>query len=73
MLYYVVFENQKKLIYKLSTAIFAWLEHGTIRLEPEHFSRSNFRGLFFYFEFFSIDLICSKRVKTNSKIKMFTK
>ena len=30
MLYLVVFEIRKKLIFKLSTAIFAWLEHGTI-------------------------------------------
>ena len=52
MLYLVVFENSKKLIFKLSTAIFGRLEHGTIRLEPGHFSRSNFRGLFFDFCFF---------------------
>ena len=56
MFYLIVFENLKKLISKLSTAIFGQcehgtirFEHGTIRLEPGHFSRSNFRGLFFDF------------------------
>ena len=68
MFYLVVFEKIKKLIFKLSTAIFGQLEHGTNRLEPGHFSRSNSRGLFFDFEFFSIDFRCSKGVKTIAEI-----
>ena len=59
MLYLAVFENTKKLIFKLSTANFSRLERGTIRLEPGQFSRSNFRGLFFDLEFFSMNLRCS--------------
>ena len=50
------FENPKKVNFKLFTAIFGRLEHGTIWLEPGHFSRSNFRGLFFDFELFFIEV-----------------
>ena len=49
MLYLVVLKIRKKLIFKRSTAIFSRLELGTNRLEPGHFSRQNFRGLFFNF------------------------
>ena len=53
MLYLIILENLKELIFKLSTAIFGQLEHG-------HFSRLNLIGLFFDFEFFSMNFRCSK-------------
>ena len=58
------------LIFKLFMAIFDRLEHGTIRLEPGQFSRSNSRGLFFHFEFFTMDSRCFKSVKTNGEVKV---
>ena len=64
MLYLVVFRISKKVNFKLSTAIFGRLEHGTIQLGPGHFSRSHFRGLFLDLDFFSMDYRCSKGLKT---------
>ena len=40
----------KKMIYKLSMAIFAHLEHVTIQFEPGQLSRSNFRVLVDFFQ-----------------------
>ena len=52
MFYLVLFENWKKLIFKLSMGIFGQSEHRTNWLDPGHFLRSNFRGLFFLFFIF---------------------
>ena len=48
MLYHIILKIRKK----FSTAIYARLEHGMIRLEPRQFFMSNFRGSFFNFDFF---------------------
>ena len=59
------------MIFKLSMAIFGRLEHGTIQLEPDNFGDRILEG-FFQFQFFFMNFRCSKGVKTNGEIKIFS-